>query len=308
MSDPMDLSLEDIISSKSRGRGGRGRGRRNLRGPGRRSNTDGEDVAFSVTNTLSRSPRTGRGGSNRNADKPYARGNVEGQWKHDLFDGPNAQRGRTVLGTARGGSSESMRIRIENLHWNVTEADIWELMGSLGHPVKNVKIFYDNAGRSEGNAEVTFETLEGAQVAIDTFDERELDGMKMKITLLERTGRGGSGKVSSRLGPKSQGSILSRLGQKLEDRLGPRVGNGAGRGAGAGSRGRGRGRGRQTPASKNVLDDEMDRYMSGEPEPEQVAPPANGGGIHRDLDRPIGGVQREIISYDDVDTPAVMQV
>ncbi|KAI8999478.1 hypothetical protein BC832DRAFT_564398 [Gaertneriomyces semiglobifer] len=280
MGDSMDLSLDEIIatrgSSRPRGRGGRRHGTR-------RNDMDGESSSGPM-----------RSRRNRGSERPYSRGNVEGQWTNDLFEGDTAPNPRS---SGPRGASESHRIRIENLHWNVTEADINGLMGSLGHPVKKVKLFYDNAGRSEGKAEVIFETEEGAIDAISTYNGRELDGMAMQMTLISSrhgSGRGSSG-VTSRLGPKHV-SVLERLGKKLDERLGPKVGqNTASHGTRASRVSNKR------PLNQTQLDAELDSYLKGEPMAPAAPVPTHGGYV--DLDKQASNAARQIISYDDV-TPA----
>ncbi|KAI9100424.1 hypothetical protein DFS34DRAFT_484874 [Phlyctochytrium arcticum] len=332
MADPMDLSLNDLITNKGRRRGGGGnnRGRQsNLRGPRRGDGGDSFTVSSDYGGNSSRGG--GRRDGGRRNDKPYARGDTDGAWSHDLYDGPGAQRtggGRNVagrVGTAASSSSTPIKTRIENLHWNVTEVELWELMGTLGHPVKTVKLFFDNAGRSEGIAEVQFATMQGAQAAVKSFHGRTLDGMELSIAILpdpnaqayaaaDTRGQGDhhqkTKSLGSRLGPKPLGSVLTRLGQRLEDRLGPKAGGGSGKSAGGRSsgsgsvprRGRGGTNGRNTkrPLDKNSLDDEMSRYMAGETAGASTT--SGWGGNRLDLDKPQNG-GRGLVTYDDTDTP-----
>ena len=159
MGDPMDVSLDDLIrnsSSQNRaGRGGRGgRGNRFFTNNHRSASlggmrSDAMEVDFQVTDNLS--PTTRRRNTNQRRAEPYRRppkGNVEGVWAHDLFDAPKQRSQATVTVTNAGGGP--VIVRIANLHYNVgyfplhntkgslltpltqvSEQDIWELMGSV---------------------------------------------------------------------------------------------------------------------------------------------------------------------------------
>ncbi|KAI8819221.1 uncharacterized protein EV422DRAFT_535615 [Fimicolochytrium jonesii] len=314
MADPMDLSLDDIIASNR---------------PKRRTK-QGNGVSFASDTRRSNNYRSrssydrpdGRGsGGPRRENKPYARRDLEGQWKHDMFGDSRGGSGAGLRDSGRVGRStaaEGATITIKNLHWNVTQEDIAELMGTQG-AVNKIHFKYDNAGRSLGECEVTFDSARAAQSALDTYDGRELDGQAMTVELIgggsRQAGRGAVGSsLADRLGPKQGSSIVDRLGQKLEDRLGPRLGakvGGQSNGGGPDRNGRGnRGRGGRTgvgraprkgPATMEDLDAQMERYMSGEPEPEPVA--LQNGKV--DWDKPADTGARGIITYDDIDTFAM---
>ncbi|KAJ3008806.1 hypothetical protein HKX48_008330 [Thoreauomyces humboldtii] len=329
MADPMDVSLDDLISS-SRKPGGGANNRRN--GGGRA--------------TTQRDPRGGGAERNSNSnhrrnDSPYTRGNADGDWSHDMFGGSRSSGGSNASkpglrsASAQAADSEaSTQIKIDNLHWNVSEQDVRELMSAHG-AVQSVRLKFDNAGRSDGVCYVTFNARRSAQAAVDAYDGRDLDGMTMHVALVERNNRrannGGGTGLASRLGPKPAGSVLDRLGQKLTDRLGPRpAGNDAlvagladngGRRNGGGDAGKShqrqtshtragadsRGSSNRKPAGASLqdLDAQMDRYMSGKPEPEPA--PARGPSERAivDWDRPTDTIIREVIAYDDLDqTPA----
>ncbi|KAJ3165444.1 hypothetical protein HDU88_004241 [Geranomyces variabilis] len=312
MSDPMDVSLDDIIAQK--------------RSKGGRSNGGGGGGGGRAPRQNSRATRSRNNGDAR---KPYARGNADSDWSHDMFEGRTTanstaaargagRRGAAAVGGAADGSAT---LKLENLHWNVSEQDIEELMGAHGR-VKSINVKYDNAGRSLGICFVTFESRKAAQAAADAYDGRALDGMKMSATVLASRGEGGAGsggRLASRLGPKPGQSVLDRLGKKLEDRLGPKVpstaetfvysGGGGGRGGGGGAGGGGHTRARQPRGKPTVtdLDAQMDRYMAtgGAPEAEMDldAAPA-GSAAPVDWDKPAASATaRGIITYDDIAQP-----
>ncbi|KAJ3114557.1 hypothetical protein HK098_007308 [Nowakowskiella sp. JEL0407] len=204
------------------------------------------------------------------------RPDLDQDWKHDRFAGPP---------TKQIVDSPSSSLKVENLHWNVTEDDLFKLFSSVG-VVESARINYDNAGRSEGTAVIHFSGPNDAQAALSTFQGVELDEMKMNLSVLppktprnlgaprnDRQNRGGRNEILSRLGPES---VFKRLGNKQGDfssRLGPPMkssgfaggyaGNGfGGRGGGRGGFGRGRGRSNGLSKTKEDLDAEMDSYMS----------------------------------------------
>ncbi|KAJ3053234.1 hypothetical protein HK097_004743 [Rhizophlyctis rosea] len=291
MGDPMDMSLDDLISTKSNhNRGYRGgRGGRNGRFSNNHSRkspggmrSDTMDLDFQVTDDL-RSSNRGRNSNKRRAE-PYGRpprGNVEGLWSHDLYDSP--RRGGSPGANVRAPSGGLVTVRIENLHWNL----------------KDVKFSYDQAGRSEGVAEVEYNSSNGAQAAVDNFNNRELDGQRMQLTILERTRPSSRSvkvkplSITSRLGPPS---ILTRLGRPITDRLGEKVSERGDRGTRGGGGGRGGGSGgrqQKKPVTQGDLDAEMEAYMSGE---------TGGEPVQQDASVLLVG-RREVLSYDGVEAP-----
>ncbi|KAJ3174838.1 hypothetical protein HDU87_006630 [Geranomyces variabilis] len=305
MSDPMDVSLDDLIAQK--------------RSKGGRSNGGGGGGRAPRQNS-----RSTRSRNNGDARKPYARGNAEADWSHDMFEGrTTANSTAAVRGAGRRGAEGPATLKLENLHWNVSEQDIDELMGAYGR-VKSMNVKYDIAGRSLGVCFVTFESRKEAQAAADAYDGRSLDGMKLSATVLASRGESGGGagsggRLASRLGPKPGQSVLDRLGKKLEDRLGPKVpasaeslaysnGVSGGRGGGGGGGGGGHTRSARQPRGKPTvtdLDAQMDRYMAtgGAPEAEMdldAAPAA----APVDWDKPAASATaRGIITYDDIAQP-----
>ncbi|KAJ3152403.1 hypothetical protein HDU86_005581 [Geranomyces michiganensis] len=322
MSDPMDVSLDDIILAQKRSKA-------------RHNGGGGSGGGRAPRQQVSRARRNGKSNDDNTRAKPYSRGNADGDWSHDMFDGEraaggigggNATRGARRAAGANGDDDAPATLKVENLHWNVSEQDLEELMGAHGR-VKSVKLEYDNAGRSLGSCLVRFESRKAAQAAADAYDGRALDGMKMTAKVLEprgggRSGGGGGGRLAARLGPKPGQSVLERLGKKLEDRLGPKVpasaesrafsgmaGIGGGAVAGGGHRGPRQPRGK--PTSED-LDAQMERYMAtgGAPEAQMDldSPAAAAAGVPRaapvDWDKPAASTAaRGIITYDDIAQP-----
>ncbi|KAI9280829.1 hypothetical protein BC943DRAFT_330391 [Umbelopsis sp. AD052] len=153
-----------------------------------------------------RNTSSGRGGAHRKSPT-QGRRDTNSPWKHDLYEqgsnnGRNVQ--RTNSSTASGiisrlGSAPgSNTIKVENLHYEVTEADVNELFKLVG-PC-SAKLLFDRSGRSNGVANVKFDNAAHSKAAFEKYNNVELDGQPMKITIVEQQQR-------------AQG-ILSRLGQR----------------------------------------------------------------------------------------------
>lgn len=98
-------------------------------------------------------------------------------------------------------------------------------------PQNAVHIKYDNAGRSEEECEITFNSLDAAQNACEKFNGELLDGRELHIAVVERRARERSErektvfdrlapKPGSKVGKKTDSKLDSRLGKRIEERLG----------------------------------------------------------------------------------------
>ena len=116
------------------------------------------------------------------------------------------------------------KLYVGNLPYNVTEGDLERLFAQAGE-VKEVAIILDRATRqSKGFGFVEMTTAEGAQKAIEMFNNYELSGRKMTVNIARpREERGGGGGGGYRGGGGGGG----------------RGGYGGGRGGGGGRRDRG---------------------------------------------------------------------
>ncbi|KAK9762846.1 hypothetical protein K7432_011020 [Basidiobolus ranarum] len=173
----LDMSLEDMIKTDKKRRGG---------------------------NSNSKSNKRSERGNSKNRPTPYSRqkprrnGNNGGQWTHDLFDGNN----QTVTADLRANDTSTFRkIQVANLHYEVTKQDLEELFSTVG-PLKNVHVNFDAAGRSTGIAKIQFESPAHAAQAIQQYNNVTLDGKPMVIVYAP-LGRGSSA---------PQSSVLNRLG------------------------------------------------------------------------------------------------
>ncbi|KAJ1558271.1 hypothetical protein HK096_002594 [Nowakowskiella sp. JEL0078] len=245
------------------------------------------DIEMSLEDHISSRVYPDRARNSRSLPKPYTRAtrsrdnNGEGRWRHDRYEGVAfSRRVNTAMVSSSSDLNHPMTIlKAENLHWNVTEEDVQNLFNAVGE-VQKVKIQFDNAGRSEGIAFVTFVHPQDAADALEQYQKVLLDDMPMELTLLpgrrvnrnNNNGRESStnDKILKRLGPVN---VLKRLGDKpVSIRLGPRVindsiGGSSGRGPLRHSQGRRNGNVRRDPKRENVskedLDQDMDSFMSG---------------------------------------------
>jgi len=76
--------------------------------------------------------------------------------------------------------STSAKLRVENLHYDLTEEDLDDLFNRIG-PVLKTALTYDRAGRSEGIAYVTYESAQDAKKAIREFDGANAKGQPIRL-------------------------------------------------------------------------------------------------------------------------------
>lgn len=161
MTDKIDLSLDDIIKKNKSARGtGRGRGGRGGRGGGRggggrgggaenRRASGGRPGGRGASRGGRGGPGGRRGGGAPRGRSPYARGNPEGNWNHDMYDGPRR-------GGVAAGSSGPTKLVVSNLDFGVSNNDITELFSEFGR-LKHAVVHYDKSGRSLGSADVVYD-------------------------------------------------------------------------------------------------------------------------------------------------------
>ncbi|KAJ5182837.1 RNA binding protein [Penicillium capsulatum] len=186
----MDRSLDEIIAEDPRRQNRSSGGRRN-QGQGRRRDRDG-------------------------VRKPYSQDRVDLNldWVHDKYeDDRDARPARGSRRPHRSGSADRYdmhqkflmiqetdwttsgraltKVRVENLHYDITESDLEDLFGRIG-PVSDLSLVYDRAGRSEGVAWITYTHLKDAHESIHEFDGANAKGQPIRLTLVpgrrERTG------------------------------------------------------------------------------------------------------------------------
>ncbi|GAN08419.1 conserved hypothetical protein [Mucor ambiguus] len=137
---------------------------------------------------------------------------------------------------------------VANLHFNVTEKDLYDLFGQIG-TLKRAFLHIGPNGKSAGIADVVFQSSQDAERARNTYNNVELDGRPMRIT---------------------QASIISAVSNapasNAPRRSNLRGGNNGGRrdnnnSSSGGRRGGGNKRESRPKPSQQDLDAEMDSYM-----------------------------------------------
>ncbi|OJD32342.1 rna binding domain-containing protein [Diplodia corticola] len=113
-------------------------------------------------------------------------------WVHDRYEDDDARRPSRTQGyrserpSRRSPDYEKeagYEIRVENLHYDLTEEDIRELFERIG-PVKTAKLLFDRNDRSQGIARVVYHSLADARVALREFDGANAHGQPIRLTLV----------------------------------------------------------------------------------------------------------------------------
>jgi len=242
----MDRSLDEIITERPR-QNRRGRGRQTFPRDGVKKSYRGDRVDLDL------------------------------DWVHDKFEDDTEKRPyRRDFRTRHNDryppepepAPSGAKLRIENLHYDLTEDDLGGLFRRIG-PVSNIEIRYDRAGRSEGTAFVTYRHINDAKTAIREFDGANAKGQPIHLILLPSpTGvrRGGRNPFDNVEKPK--GSLfdrISRPGNRNNQRPSPESESGSAVG-GNQHRGRRVGRYRRSDVSKPPPD-HIDRYVPGQNSP-----------------------------------------
>ncbi|KAH7417565.1 putative RNA binding protein [Cadophora sp. MPI-SDFR-AT-0126] len=182
----MDRALDEIVAERHRG-GGRSRGgRRGVPRQGR------ERTEY---------PRDGVRKSTREDNR-----NIDSEWVHDKFDndtGRRPARAERRYSPEQQYETASSKLRVENIHYDLTEDDLDDLFNRIG-PVLKLSLTYDRAGRSEGVAYVTYESAQDAKAAVREFDGANAKGQPIRLIPIP------SGPSGGRRAPPSR-SLFDRI-------------------------------------------------------------------------------------------------
>ncbi|RWA08206.1 hypothetical protein EKO27_g6902 [Xylaria grammica] len=117
---------------------------------------------------------------------------LERDWVHDKFEGfhsrdraRNPRRRRSPEPAQDGGGT---KIRVENLHYDLSESDLDGLFSKIG-PVVKLELLYDRAGRSEGVAFVTYRSRDDALDAIREFNGANAKGQPIRMSIISSAPR-----------------------------------------------------------------------------------------------------------------------
>lgn len=180
----------------------------------------------------------------------------------------------------QGQGFEGSELRVTNLAFKVTEADVRELFSAIGR-LRRTAVDRRPNGESAGAASVAYYNAADCDRAIRTYDGVALDGRPMRVV---KVGAGGGVRSLSsglQLGGQSSRRVViaggdgggggggggSRVVSVMRTTGGSRGGGGGGSsrgGGGGGSRGGGRVRANVTKLDAAELDAQLDTYMKGE--------------------------------------------
>ncbi|CEJ95011.1 hypothetical protein VHEMI10514 [[Torrubiella] hemipterigena] len=163
----MDRGLDEIIADK-RTNGPRNNRRGDRRGGDRRGR-DRQDQ-----------PRDGVRKSYRSDNR-----GIDSEWVHDRFEDNDSRKAPAPRRRREDAPSEpaGTKIKVENIHYDLTEDDLDELFKRIG-PIVRLQLRYDRAGRSLGTAYVTYKEKHDAEEAVKQFDGANANGQPIRLTIL----------------------------------------------------------------------------------------------------------------------------
>ncbi|KAI2607564.1 RNA-binding domain-containing protein [Hypoxylon fragiforme] len=171
----MDRSLDEIVAESQH----RTRGPRPRRGGGGNGGGGGGGGRPRERDSY---PRDGVRKSTRDDSR-----NLDSEWVHDRFDDSGSRnrprQSRRQRSPERAQDARGAKLKVDNLHYELTEVDLDGLFNKIG-PVLKLELLYDRAGRSEGTAFVTYERREDAMEAIKEYDGANAKGQPVRLSLV----------------------------------------------------------------------------------------------------------------------------
>ena len=196
------------------------------------------------------------------------------------------------------------------MHYDLTEDDLEDLFSRIA-PVRELKLQYDRAGRSDGTAFVTYDHIADARTAVKEFDGANAKGQPIRLSILPLPPRVRTNPFDRAENPRSLFDRIESNGRRRSEspemrdsrrndrrersERGPERGSDRGFGSDRG-RGRGRGVGRERPTrdgprpgarpkkTQDQLDAEMDDYWKGTGGAAGDSAPAKAQGGDDDID------------------------
>ncbi|KAK4623969.1 hypothetical protein CLAFUW4_06135 [Fulvia fulva] len=150
------------------------------------------------------------------------------------------------------GEHRGTKIRVDNLHYELTEEDLRDLFERIG-PTTSVRLLYDRADRSLGTAYVIYEDPRDARAAVDDFDGQMANGQPIRLQLMP-----------SGPGPRAPAASLADRMEKPPRSLFDRIEGGRSGGRQNSRDGGGRRRYRSdSPQKDRLAPPDVDRYVPG---------------------------------------------
>ncbi|KAK4902431.1 hypothetical protein LTR28_001253, partial [Elasticomyces elasticus] len=107
-------------------------------------------------------------------------------------------------------SQSGAKLRVDNLHYDLTEDDLRELFTRIGQ-VLTVRLLYDRQDRSQGTAFVTYASIRDARDAIHEFDGANAHGQPIRLSLVPTAPAASSKPMWERLDHGPPRSLQERI-------------------------------------------------------------------------------------------------